>query len=78
MEVFRSQLVISRRIAHTSKIFLAAAENRSTPAENTVSRLQQNLHSICLDAEASIGVISGFLARMGKDFSSRSSISYIL
>lgn len=76
-KTLQTQLFVIKRVLLATDNLLAAIQSESNHSDsqpNTASQRWQNLHSICLGAEASIAVISGFLTRAGHPFSADSSI----
>lgn len=72
METLNQQLPVFRQIIRISNDFLTAFQNSPAylyPQADFVSQAQDELNSVILNAEASITVIVGFLARSGQRFS---------
>lgn len=77
-EAMKLHLPVFRQIIQNSNKFLAVFQNDPTHTNSQadfVSQCQDDLNSIVLNAEASMAVIVGFLARSGHVVSSGSSIS---
>lgn len=77
-EAMNEHLPLFKQIVQNSNHFLTVFQNgptRSNMQADFVSQCEDDLNSIVLNAEASIAVIIGFLARSGHAISSGSSIS---
>ncbi len=77
-DALERHLWVIRRIVHTSGTFLTSVRTNATHlhSQTDIVRLcQQDLRLLILDAQASITVITEFLAQVGQDFHSDSSIS---